>query len=319
MSTYVTSLRHVALTVPDPAVGRDFYQAFGLETHERSDKVAMRCYGRDQDQIVMLEGAEKTIHPYSFTATDEGLNKVRERVLARNIEVFDEAPDGADNGGIWFKDFEDMWVNVTDIEPATPVSYEHVPEVNVGGRYPRVDVPAWRSSPKEPRPRRLGHSLMFTSSIPDAQEFYGDVLGLRLSDRIVVQPPGEPEPFPVVAFMNVGEGDHHVFGFVQGTHRGFHHASFEVSGLDEMAIGADKLNSAGATMCFGLGRHALGSNLFHYTRDPWGSWVEYFSDIDQITTAWEAKDWPDSEAPVAMWGPPQPEEFFQNHESTPGS
>ena len=131
MSTYVTSLRHVALTVPDPAVGRDFYQAFGLETHERSDKVAMRCYGRDQDQIVMLEGAEKKIHHYSFTATDEGLNKVRERVLARNIEVFDEAPDGADNGGIWFKDFEDMWVNVTDIEPATPVSYEHVPEVNV--------------------------------------------------------------------------------------------------------------------------------------------------------------------------------------------
>ena len=69
MSTYVTSLRHVALTVPDPAVGRDFYQAFGLETHERSDKVAMRCYGRDQDQIVMLEGAEKKIHHYSFTAT----------------------------------------------------------------------------------------------------------------------------------------------------------------------------------------------------------------------------------------------------------
>lgn len=162
MSTFVTSLKHVALTVPDPAEGRDFYQAFGLEAQERSDKVAMRCYGRDQDQIVMLEGPEKRIHHYSFTATPEGLEQVRQRVQARGITVFDEAPDGADDGGIWFQDFENMWVNVMAMDPATPVSYEHVPEVNVGGRYPRVDIPAWRSAPKEPRPRRLGHSPMLT-------------------------------------------------------------------------------------------------------------------------------------------------------------
>jgi catechol 2,3-dioxygenase-like lactoylglutathione lyase family enzyme len=312
----VTSLKHVALTVPDPAVGRDFYQAFGLEAQERGDKVAMRCFGRDQDQIVMLEGPEKRLHHYAFTATEEGVASVVERLKARGIDFFTEAPEGADNGGIWFKDFEGMWVNVVDMAPAEPVSYEDLPEPNVG-RYRRVDVPAWRSAPKEPRPRRLGHSLMFTSSVPDAQEFYGDVLGLRLSDRIMVQPPGAPAPFPVVAFMNVGAGDHHVFGFVQSDRRAFHHASFEVSGIDEMAIGKDKLESAGAKMCFGLGRHALGSNLFHYTRDPWGSWVEYFADIDQITPAWQATDWDETEAPVAMWGPPQPEEFFQNHEAAP--
>lgn len=307
----VTSLMHVALAVPDPAAGREFYEAFGLEAHDRSDKVAMRCFGRDQDQIVLLEAPEKKVHHYAFTATEDGVAEVQERLTLRGISSFDEAPQGGDNGGIWFQDFEGMWVNVQAIDPATPVAYD-LPDVNVGGRYRRTDVPAWQSIPTGPKPRRLGHSLMFTSSVGQAQEFYGDVLGLRLSDRIMAQPPGHNEMIPVVAFMNVGQGDHHVFGFVQGSHRGFHHASFEVSGIDEMAIGAERLSNAGAKMCFGLGRHALGSNLFHYTRDPWGSWIEYFSDIDQITQAWEPNDWP--EAPVAVWGPAQPPEFFQNHE-----
>ena len=95
----VTSLKHVALTVPDPAVGRDFYQAFGLEAHERGDQVAMRCFGRDQDQIVLLEGPEKRLHHYAFTATEEGVAGVVERLTARGVEHYTEAPEGADNGG----------------------------------------------------------------------------------------------------------------------------------------------------------------------------------------------------------------------------
>ena len=29
---------------------------------------------------------------------------------------------------------------------------------------------------------------------------------------------------------------------------------------------------------WGLGRHTIGSNFFHYNPDPWGSWIEWFSD-----------------------------------------
>jgi|SRR5450631_1169368 hypothetical protein len=33
---------------------------------------------------------------------------------------------------------------------------------------------------------------------------------------------------------------------------------------------------------WGVGRHTIGSNFFHYIQDPWGSWFEYYSDMDFI-------------------------------------
>lgn len=306
----VNGLLHAALAVPDPAQGREFYEAFGLEAVDRGDHVAMRCVGRDQDQIVLLEAPEKRVHHYTFGTDADGLDELDEKLAERGIQATEEAPEGALDGGRWFRDLEGMWVNVRVADPAPPASYDHLPEPN-SGRYRREDVAAWRSLPDAPRPRRLGHSLLFTSDVQAAQDFYADVLGLRLSDRILAQPPGAPDKIPVVAFMNVGRGDHHVFGFVQSSHRGFHHASFEVSGIDEMALGAERMAANGARMCFGLGRHAIGSNLFHYTRDPWGGWVEYFTDIDQVTERWEPNDW---EAPVAVWGGHEPPEFFENLE-----
>ena len=33
---------------------------------------------------------------------------------------------------------------------------------------------------------------------------------------------------------------------------------------------------------WGVGRHVLGSNYFHYVQDPWGSYAEYSCDIDYI-------------------------------------
>jgi hypothetical protein len=70
----------------------------------------------------------------------------------------------------------------------------------------------------------------------------------------------------------------------------------------------------GHTEGWGLGRHSLGSNLFHYTRDPWGSWIEYFTDIDHITEDWSPRDW---ETPPAVWCPMMPELFLTNLEDKP--
>ena len=76
-------------------------------------------------------------------------------------------------------------------------------------------------------------------------DFYTQVLGLRLSDRI----PGK------VTFLNAGPGDHHIFGFITSSHRGFHHASFEVPSIDAIALGADRMRAKGREAGWGLGRH----------------------------------------------------------------
>jgi catechol-2,3-dioxygenase len=127
------------------------------------------------------------------------------------------------------------------------------------------------------------------------------VLGLRTTDRATGK----------VAFMAAGDGaiDHHCFGLIPSTHRGLQHASFKVGGIDDIGFGLWRMRQAGYKESFGPGRHTLASNLFHYIRDPWGSWVEYYADMDRISDKWECRDW--NELPY-IWGPEWAPEFWSN-------
>jgi catechol 2,3-dioxygenase len=66
---------------------------------------------------------------------------------------------------------------------------------------------------------------------------------------------------------------------------------------------------------WGFGRHTIGSNFFHYIQDPWGSWFEYYSDMDFIEdySAWVPTNY-EMEDSLANWGPPVPPDFVHNYE-----
>jgi catechol 2,3-dioxygenase len=78
-----------------------------------------------------------------------------------------------------------------------------------------------------------------------------------------------------------------------------------------------QMASAGFDRGWGMGRHVLGSNYFHYVRDPWGSYAEYSADMDYIP---EETDWADGDHSLEdsfyQWGPPPPEDFVRNYELT---
>lgn len=298
----MSGLLHYGLQVPDLAQGRDFYTDFGLGVDERADQLVVRCDGRDQDQALLVEGREKRLHHVAFAAPSGSLHELQRHLEGLGIAL-EDAPPGASDGGLWFRDPDGNAVNVREQELAPPRPAEPV-NVNVAGDYQRVDEARWLTAGAPPRPRRLGHMLIFTSDADRSQNFYERTLGLRLSDRIK----------GVAVFMNSGPGDHHVFGFIQSSHPGLHHSSWEVNNFDELAIGAQLMADKGHRIGWGLGRHTLGSNLFHYMRDPWGSWIEYFTDIDQISENWQGRDW---DIPPAVWCPMMPEEFLQNHEPKP--
>jgi len=172
---------------------------------------------------------------------------------------------------------------------------------NVGGTQQRIGTAQWQQATGDVMPRRLGHTLLFTPQPERQTEFYTRVLGLRVSDRI----------HGLVTFLNAGPGDHHVFGFIASSHPGFHHASFELPSIDAIALGADRMRARGREAGWGLGRHTIGSNFFHYNPDPWGSWIEWFSDIDQIDDCWVAGEW---DVSPHLWGAPPPETFLSNLE-----
>jgi catechol 2,3-dioxygenase len=157
------------------------------------------------------------------------------------------------------------------------------------------------------QPRRLAHILVFTRDVPKTIKFYGEVLGLRLSDRS-----GD-----MIAFMHAIHGsDHHVIAFVKAEGPGLHHLSWDVPSINHIGLGAMQMADKGFIAGWGLGRHVLGSNYFHYVRDPWGSYSEYSSDVDYIPVDhdWKSADHPPEDS-FYVWGPTPPPEFAINHEA----
>jgi len=161
------------------------------------------------------------------------------------------------------------------------------------------------------RPRRLSHILLFSSNVPRSAKFYGDALGLRLSDQS-----GDG-----IAFMHaVHASDHHLLAFAKSDASGLHHSSWEVTSIEEVGLGMQQMVDHGHTRGWGVGRHVLGSNYFYYACDPWGSFAEYSYGIDFIPAGleWKAADHPPEDS-FYLWGPPPPDYFVQNHEAGAGA
>ena len=109
--------------------------------------------------------------------------------------------------------------------------------------------------------------------------------------------------------------DHHMIAFVKSDGPGLHHLSWDVGSINDIGVGASHMAEKGFAYGWGLGRHVLGSNYFHYVRDPWGSYAEYSCDIDYIPVT---QDWKDGDHPPEdsfyQWGPNPPEDFAHNFE-----
>ena len=257
------------------------------------------------DQTVLTEGPVKRLDHVAFAVEPDSLPDWQRHLEGLGLKLLDgpaEVP-----GGLWLRDHEDNLINLRDegIVPWREFGTTDAQDANVGDRVRRIDQARWLTADEQPRPQRLGHMLIFSTDPAASEVFYTRTLGLRLSDRIRNGP----------VFMNSGPGDHHVFGFVPGTHPGLHHSSWMVAGIDQIAMGARTMAEAGYTKGWGLGRHTLGSNLFHYIQDPWGSWIEYSGDMDCITEDWKPNDW---DIPAAVWGPGEPPaDFITNQEEKP--
>jgi catechol 2,3-dioxygenase-like lactoylglutathione lyase family enzyme len=301
------SLQHYAFEVPDLRVGKRFYTDFGLDGSEVGESVVMRCPGRAQDQVVMREGPEKRLHHISLGTSPDEIDGMRTALASRGV-TFEDAPyDGAPDG-LWFRDPDDLLVNL-QIADDTPACAEPDIEINARGHIHRLNERGVAEKSEVSRPRRLGHILLFTCSVPAKVEFYTGALGMKLSDTMG----GD-----IVGFMRCGDGgDHHVIALAKSEHPGFHHSSWEFGTVDDIGVATANMFERGHTHCWGFGRHVVGSNYFHYFRDPWGSLVEHFADIDVIGGGadWQPKDWA-LEGNLCRWATEDaPEDFLWNSEA----
>jgi catechol 2,3-dioxygenase-like lactoylglutathione lyase family enzyme len=299
----VHSLDRFVLAVPDLAPAQRFYGDFGLDVQAAGKTLALRTASED-DHVwgIVVEGKRKRLHHLSFGCYPDDLPYLRERAEANGAELV-EPPAGFDSNGFWLCDPAGLLVEIKVAPKSSPAhktggTWSSCPE-GVAGSPLRRDAPAVR-------PRRLSHVLVFTTDIDKAIEFYTRNLGLRLSDRS-----------DLVAFLHAIHGsDHHILAFAQSTAPGMHHCSWDMSGIDDIGLGAIHMAEKGHVKGWGLGRHVLGSNYFHYVQDPWGSFAEYSCDIDYVPAArpWEAK-YHEPEDSFYLWGPEPPVDFTVNHEA----
>lgn len=298
----VHSLDRFTIAVPDLKVAQTFYSDFGLDVEETGNALALKTHGSDQRWGHVVEGKRKKLHHLSFGCYAEDLAALRKRAEQNGVKLVD-APKGFESNGFWMHDPTGVLIEIK-VAPKTS------PDARIPGEWPTVPAgkagATIRANSARVRPRRLAHFLCFTNMLEQSLEFYGRNLGLRLSDRT-----------NGVAFMHGIHGsDHHVVAFAMSDAPGMHHCSWDVAQINDIGLGAMTMADKGWTRGWGLGRHVLGSNYFHYVQDPWGSFCEYSCDIDYIP---KATDWGprhhDDENSFYLWGPQPPGDFVVNFES----
>src|SRR5579883_606050 len=298
----VHSLDRFHFAVPDLEAARRFYSSFGLDVREEGNALNIYTHGHPHRWGSVVEGPRKKLQYISFGAFEEDLPRLRERLERLQVARRDP-PKGVESNGLWFSDLDGTAIEIAVAEKTSPDMKSSFDNASAP---PGVQGAPSRSRVQVVRPRRLAHILIFTRDISRTIQFYGEALGLRLSDRS-----GD-----MVAFMHGIHGsDNHMIAFVKSEGPGLHHSSWDVPSINDIGNGAMQMADKGFTAGWGLGRHVLGSNYFHYVRDPWGSFAEYSSDIDYIPVDhdWKSADHPPEDS-FYVWGPVPPEDFAFNHE-----
>ncbi len=303
----VLSPLSVTLEVPSLAEGLKFYTDAGLVASVVGNVARFRCVGQNRDAIVLLGGAPaKRLHHIALRA--DGLEGIAARISDANGTIV-ETPQSFDHNGLWIRDPHGMLIHLLDLPPDSEPPIAAPFEINAPGKLVRKGRSAMlRSADYSPvKPLKLGHVLVFTPDVATSVKFMTEALGMGLADRAQ----------DVIAFCCAKRNsDHHVVAFAKSSSIGFHHASFQVNDPDEVGRGGQALVTKTGKAGWGFGRHTIGSNFFHYIQDPWGSWFEYYSDIDHIEdyALWHPSNY-EMQDSLANWGPPVPDDFVRNYES----
>jgi len=299
----------VTLEVPDLRAGIQFYTDAGLEAAVEGSHARFRCVGRERDAIILIGGAaRKRLHHITLRADD--LDAIAAAVPAAGGMVI-AAPEGFSGEGLWIADPHGMIFHLLDLPPEAELAAMPPFEINGPGHIVRTRrsamLPQAQYGPVQPR--RLGHVLVFTPDVMASVRFVTEGLGMGLADRAQ----------EIIAFTCARRNsDHHVIAFAKAPGVGFHHASFQVDDPDAVGRGGMALLDKAGRGDWGLGRHTIGSNFFHYIQDPWGSWFEYYSDMDFIDdyALWTPTNY-EMQDSLANWGPKVPDDFVHNYEVAP--
>lgn len=297
----INGLLDVELSVPNPTQLLKFWERRGMV---RTDDGVLGTEDRDV-QLRLSEGSYRHLSELHMSCeTESDLVEIAGRIGAMGVESTITGTRPACTDPVFQ---HRVVIDVTTPHPLTPSQRR---AWNHPGESTRIDERAEAAIEAAPRrPRRLGHIVLGTPRVDDATAFIIDGLGFRVSDQIVGG---------LATFARI-EHDHHNLLIQPATTSHINHYAMEMDDLDAIGTaGQAVIAERSDASVVGVGRHLLGSNIFWYLTDPAGTMFELFSDMDQVVDddAWARdsgrRDWgtPDSPAPISVWGPREPDTFF---------
>lgn len=302
----VANIRSITLEVPAIGPGVRFYQDAGLVAQVEGNIAQLSCEGQSYPSIVLLGGyARKRLNHIQLCA--DRLDDIAAAVPRAGGRIV-QPPETDPTDGLWVRDPHGMMIHLVEAvaEVVSPALEPY--QINAPGRIVRIRRSAMApvASCQPVRPLRLGHVLLFTPDVLASVDFMTTAFGMGLADRAQ----------DVIAFTCARQqSDHHVVAFAKSPDIGFHHASFQVADPDEVGRAGCALRQLSGRGDWGFGRHTIGSNFFHYIQDPWGSWFEYYADMDYIDDydLWTPTNYTMADS-LANWGPDVPDDFVHNYE-----
>jgi catechol-2,3-dioxygenase len=143
-------------------------------------------------------------------------------------------------------------------------------------------------------PIEVGHVVFFVTDLATTSSFYQEHLGFVVSDRY----PGRG------CFLRCApEGGHHNLFLLQlpQPRAGLNHVAFTVRDVHEVFGGGLHMSRCGWDTELGPGRHPISSAIFWYFVSPAGALVEYYTDEDELTDAWQPREFTPGPTVFAEW------------------
>lgn len=156
---------------------------------------------------------------------------------------------------------------------------------------PRIRRPA-----AEGMAARLQHVVVASTDAERMSRFYTDVVGFRVSDRVLDEQGGLR-----TSFLRTDQEHHSLAVFQADTCRLDHHC-YETSNWNLLRDWADHFSEAGFTLQWGPGRHGPGNNLFIFIHDPDDNWLEISAELEVVSEQRNAGVWPQAERTLNLWG-----------------
>ncbi|MEM9393415.1 MAG: VOC family protein [Pseudomonadota bacterium] len=289
MDYLIRQMGHVVISSSDPeGAAQNLCDVTGLRITGREGGAVYLSSNDRHHEVTYVPGNGEAVALGLEATSDAAIDEVKSRAIKDGLTVLDDQPMGPGY---------DRAVRL--VAPGGAVFEIHSPIVRDHSRRFLGGGGA--------RPRRIEHVNFLSPDADGDADFLSGLLEMRLSDR-TADNGGR--------WFRAEDGFHHTVALVASDGLRMHHYAFDHHSLYDLQRLADNLDTLGASLIYGPGRHGAGDNIFTYYLDPMGCVVENSVEMRHIDNdaTYEPGIWDVSEGLEASWinkwGAPLPEAFI---------